>query len=191
MPPWLAALVAVGAVLLTINVLPSLAAAITPNRGSDRTPTGISAGLSSDSEAGGTAHGKAHGTAVERRTPSSGGTAATRCPRAKPSPAGAAGATRASTPSSTPAPDRSLREDAYDRARTYGVDPSKLDESRSPVRAALVGATRCTDPLPKSGASLERAELGAVLLAAGLALLVMIGFKTDRPWPGRYVRRSR
>jgi hypothetical protein len=188
MPPWLAALVAVGAVLLTINVLPSLAAAITPNRGSDRTPTGVSAGLPSDGGAGGTAHGKAHGTAAEDRTPASGGTAAARCPRPKPSPAGT---TRTPTPSFTPRPDQSLREDAYDRARTYGVDPSKLDDSHSPVRAALVGATKCTDPLPKSGASLERAELGAVLLAGGLALLMMIGFKTDRPWPGRYVRRSR
>jgi hypothetical protein len=59
------------------------------------------------------------------------------------------------------------------------------------VRAALVEAKSCKKPLPKTGASLDRLGLAAVLLTAGLALFIMIGFKTDRPWPGRYVRRLR
>jgi LPXTG-motif cell wall-anchored protein len=46
-------------------------------------------------------------------------------------------------------------------------------------------------PLPKTGASLDQLGLAAVLLAAGFGLFVMIGFRTDRPWPGRYVRRFR
>lgn len=170
MPPWLAALVAVGAILLTINVLPSLASALTPNRASDRAPASVSFDVSSD--------GSSDGAAATHRSPSS-AAARARCSRAKPAPA----------PTSSQGGSRP--DGAYDRARTYGVDPSNLRESHASVRGALVGATEvCRDPLPRSGASLERAELGAFLLAGGLALLVMIGFKTDRPWPGRYVRRS-
>jgi hypothetical protein len=64
-----------------------------------------------------------------------------------------------------------------------------LDTDKSCTRATTV--QKPPRPLPKTGASLDRLGLAAVLLVAGLALFVMIGFKTDRPWPGRYVRRFR
>jgi hypothetical protein len=182
LPPWLAALIAVGAILLTINLLPSLASAITPNAVGGAAPFDAGAPVEDAAPDAGTPDG---GRSPSSDTDSTPRTSAD-CDRAKSS----SRPTR--TPAPTPTQQRSLREDLKDLARTYGVAPPSPADRHAAVRAALIAAKNpCTDPLPRSGTTLGGAMLAAVLLAAGLALLVMIGFKTDRPWPGRYVRRFR
>jgi hypothetical protein len=170
LPPWLAALAMVGAVLLTISLLPTLASALTPDAAGKAASSIENLSLDGESPAGETSAPKhaadcAHGGS--KATPS-----------------------RTRTPTPTPA-EKSLREKAADTAKTYGVDPSKLIDQHAAVRAALDAKKSCTRPLPHSGGNANGILLAAVLLAAGLTLLLTIGFKTDRPWPGRYVRRVR
>jgi len=175
LPPWFAALMVVGGVLLTISLLPSFASAITPDGAADAFRP---SGSVSSAEA-----------AVPAGEPSSSKPAAiprvSSCAPAKEKP--------------TPTPSR----EAGDTAKTYGIDPSKLVDKQvnkhtdvhvdlhAALRSALEAKRSCVHPLPKSGADADRVLLAAVLLAAGLGLLFMIGFSTERPWPGRYVRRFR
>jgi hypothetical protein len=203
LPPWLGALAMVGAILLAINLVPTLAAAITADTAGKAasslktlTPAGESTDAASDSADGSSANATGDSTANSTGG-SPGDSTATRpaarenCPPASRAAAPGAAANPTANPTAAPQDGAAAAKKAAETARTFGVDPSTLADRHAAVRAALGEArAACVKPLPRSGGSIDGALLAAILLAAGLALLTTIGFTTDRPWPGRYVRRT-